>query len=132
MRYLKVAGIVWGFAYFLFGAWSSFTLNSIDFWSSVTLLFCLFLLPLPIALVAVWFPRSAGKALLGCVVVSMGVVACIVATDRQFSLGGWISFIAETLLFNAPHLLFGSGYIFLGRARTGSDSGSGEQSIGTA
>ncbi len=130
MKYLKVAGIVWGLVYLAVGAIKSFTLNSLDFWSGVAFLGATFLLPLPIALVAIWFPRIAGKALLGCFAVSMGVVAYIVASDRQFSLGSWMGFIAATFLFNAPHLLFGAGYIRLARARKNSDSSGEEQSIG--
>ena len=122
MKYLKISGIVWGLVYLVVGALKSFTLNSLDFWSGVVFLGATFLLPLPIALAAIWLPRIAGKVLFGCFAVSMGVVAYIVISDRQYSLGSWMGFIAVTLLFNVPHLLFGAGYILLGRVRRGSDS----------
>lgn len=130
MKYLKVAGIVWGLVYLAVGAIKSFTLNSLDFWSGVLFLGATFLLPLPIALVAIWFPRVAGKALWGCFAVSIGVVAYIVISDRQFSLGSWMAFIAATFLFSAPHVLFGAGYIFLGRPRKRGDSEGEKQPIG--
>ena len=54
MKYLKIAGIVWGLIYFAMGALKSFTFNSNDTWASAALLFALFLLPLPITVIAVW------------------------------------------------------------------------------
>ena len=132
MRYLKIAGIVWGFAYFVFGAWSSFTLNSIDFWSSVTLLFFLFLLPLPITIMGVWLPRVAGIALLGCILVNVAAVASEVVTHHALSFSGISGYALFVAVWDTPHLFFGSGYIFVGRARKASDSGSAEQSIGAA
>lgn len=130
MKYLKISGVVWGFVYLAVGAIKSFTLNSLDFWSGVAFLGATFLLPLPIALAAIWLPKIAGKVLLGCFVISMAVVADIVVSDRQFPFVSWMGFIAATFLFNVPHLLFGSGYIFLGRNRKSSDSGGEEQPIG--
>jgi len=130
MKYLKIAGIVWGFAYFLFGAWSSFTLNSIDFWSSVTLLFCLFLLPFPIAVMGVWLPRAAGVALVGCILINVGSVASVVIAHHALSFAGSSGYGLFVAVRDIPHLLFGGGYILLGRAGTSSDSGSEEQSTG--
>jgi hypothetical protein len=75
MKYVKVTGLLWGLIYFVMGAVTSFTINSIDFLASLVLLFTLFLLPLPIAFVAVWSPRNADKALLGCLAVNMADVA---------------------------------------------------------
>jgi hypothetical protein len=44
----------------------------------VTLLFAIFLLPLPIAFVGIWFPRMASKMLLGCIAVTtVGALAVI-------------------------------------------------------
>lgn len=132
MKYLKISGIVWGLVYLVVGALKSFTLNSLDFWSGVAFLGATFLLPLPIALAAIWLPRIAGKVLFGCFAISMGIVAYIIISDRQFSLGSWMGFIAVTLLFNVPHLLFGAGYIRLGRASKNADSGNEGSSVGVA
>lgn len=132
MKYLKVAGIVWGFAYFVFGAWSSFTLNSIDFWSSVTLLFCLFLLPLPITIMGVWLPRIAGIMLLGCILVNVAAVASEVIAHHALSFAGISGYALFVTVWDIPHLVFGSGYIFLRRARKSSHSEGEEQSIGAA
>ena len=129
MKYLKTAGITWGLIYFAVGAIKSFTLNSNDTWASVALLFALFLLPLPIAIMAVWFPRVAGKALLGCIAVNaVAVVAAALSrhTSPLADIGRFIFFIA---LYDIPHLFFGMGYIVAGRASKSVDSRSGEQPV---
>jgi len=63
MKYLKIGGVAWGLFYFGFGALKSFTMNSNDTWASVALFFGLFLFPLPIAVMAIWRPKLAAKAL---------------------------------------------------------------------
>ncbi|MDR3412320.1 MAG: hypothetical protein P4L87_15500 [Formivibrio sp.] len=66
MKYLKVAGVAWGLIYFVMGAIFSFTLGSNDFGSGVALFLSTYFLSLPIAILAVWFPRIAHTALLIC------------------------------------------------------------------
>lgn len=111
MKYLKAVGIAWGFSYFTLGAIKSFTLNSNDTWASVALLFALFLLPLPITIAAVWLPRTAGKALLGCVAVNAVAMTAVVVARHSYpfaDIGRFILFIA---FYNIPHLFFGVGYL---------------------
>ena len=115
MKYLKIAGVAWGLIYFATGAIKSFTLNNNDTWASVALLFALFLLPLPITVIAVWFPRVAGKALLSCIAVNVVAVAAVVIvrhTDPLSYIGQFIVFI---VLYDLPHLFFGVSYIRSGR-----------------
>ena len=110
MKYLKIAGVVWGFAYFLFGAWSSFTLNANDTWASVALLFGLFLLPLPVTVMAIWFPRLAGKALFVCVAVDLVAVSAVIAMQHPRPLSDIGRFALFIVLYDLPHLFFGVGY----------------------
>jgi len=72
---LRVVGIAWGLIYFVVGAASSFTIGINDTWRSIALLFLIFLLPLPITIVAVWFPKAAGIALIVCA--AFGIVILI-------------------------------------------------------
>jgi len=123
MKYFKVAGIVWGFAYFVFGAWSSFMITSIDFWASVTLLFCIFLLPFPITIMGVWLPRVAGIALLGCILVNIAAIVYLVITDHVLSFSGISRYILFGAVWNLLHLVFGAGYIFLGQIQKNRYSG---------
>ncbi len=103
MKYLKVAGIAWGLVYFVLGAIKSFTLNSNDTLASVALLFALFLLPLPITVIAVWFPRAAGKALFGCIAISSIAVMAVVVTLHSYPLSDIGHFILFVMLYNIPH-----------------------------
>ena len=132
MKYLKVAGIAWGFAYFAFGAIKSFTLNGNDTWASVSLLFATFLLPLPITVIAVWFPRLAGRALLGCIAVNAVAVAAVVVARHTYPLADIGRFIAFTALYNIPLLFFGMAYIRAGRISKGAESSGPKQSGGAA
>jgi hypothetical protein len=103
---VDVLGVAWGLTYFVIGAIASFTINSIDFWGSVAYLFSNFLLPLPITILAVWFPKAAGKALLLCAAVTAGVVielSGITSLAFDFRKG-----------YILTHLLFGVAYILLG------------------
>src|ERR1700687_1853576 len=115
MKYVKIAGILWGLIYFVVGALKSFTLNSIDFWSSTALLFAVFLLPLPIAFVGVWFPRIAGKILFGCITVSMAAAVSAIASRGLSPLRDIGVFIAFIAMYDIPHLLFGWAYIRAGQ-----------------
>lgn len=114
MRYIKAAGIVWGLVYFVIGAMKSFTLGSNDDWTSVALLFALFLLPLPIAVIAVWFPRTANKALFGCVGVNMIAVAAVVVARHASPLADIGRFIVFIVLYEIPHFFFGVTYLKAG------------------
>jgi hypothetical protein len=117
MEYVKAVGIAWGLIYFVYGSLASLALNNVDFWGSVTILFATFLLPLPLVIVAAWFPRIAGKALLVCMVA--GVAAGVAGnadspqevTFADICIG--LSFVA---MYNVPHLVLGLLYIKLGRS----------------
>jgi len=119
----KAAAVGWGLIYFALGAVKSFTLNSNDTWESVVLLFGMFLLPLPIVVIAFWSPRAGGRALLGCVAANVVAMAAVIArhTYPSFSdVGRLVLFIA---LFDIPHLFFGMSFLMMGgeRGKTGAD-----------
>jgi hypothetical protein len=132
MKFVKVAGIAWGLIYFAVGASKSFTLNSIDFWSGVVFFGATFLLPLPIALVAVWFPRIAGRAMLGCAAVSIAAVVSVVVSRPTSPLTDVGRFIAFTVLYNIPLVFFGLVYILAARPSKDADSGDERPSVGVA
>jgi len=135
MRYLKVAGVVWALIYFAMGIWSlpleSIDLaGDIDFWNTVIFLFATQLLPLPIVLVAIWFPRNAGKALLLCVAASItgSVVAVLFGSPSSFAsnIADAGPFLAIIAMYNIPNLAFGIAYIRAGRVPMDADpSGEG-------
>jgi ABC-type Mn2+/Zn2+ transport system permease subunit len=81
MKFVKAIAILWGMVYVVVGLLKAFTLNSVDFWASIVLLLSLFLLPLPLAIAAIWLQKSAGFALLACVAVGL-VAAGVVAVTR--------------------------------------------------
>ena len=62
MTYLKIAGLAWGLIFIGVGYIMAFA-GRIDF-SGIVFLGGTFLLPLPVSVVALWFPRMAGGALL--------------------------------------------------------------------
>ena len=130
MKYLKVAGVAWGLIYFVTGAIKSFTLNSNDTWASVALLFGLFLLPLPITVIAAWLPRAAGWALLGCIAVDMVAVAAVIVARHAYPFADIGQFIAFIMLYDIPHLFFGVAYIKAGRVSKNADSGDHSPSVG--
>jgi hypothetical protein len=107
MKSIKVASIAWAVIYFVVGAVKSFTLNSNDTWASLVLLFGLFLLPLPITLLAVWFPKFGGVALLGCVALNAIAVADVIVARHSYPVSEIGHFILFTVLYNIPHLFFG-------------------------
>lgn len=108
MNYVKVAGIAWGLIYFVIGAAFSFTLGSKDFWSGLFVYLALFLLPLPIAIVALWLPRFAGAALIACVAVSVTVSFANVASSGPMpDLAGQFKFT----MFHVPHIIFAAAYL---------------------
>ena len=115
MKYLKIAGVAWGLIYFVMGAIFSFTLGSNDFWSGVTFFLSTYFLSLPIAILAVWFPRIAGTALLVCIAASVAAIATGVP-EKGMS-------VLTIALNDVPNLAFAMAYIMLGRASKSADSG---------
>jgi hypothetical protein len=99
------------------GALKSFTLNANDTWASVVLLFALFLLPLPIAILAIWLPRAAGGLLLGCLATNAVAVASIVISRRTYPWSDMIQFFVFMVLYHILHLFFSITYIKVGQAR---------------
>ena len=107
MKAIQIAGTVWSLLYFGFGVLSSFTLNGIDFWSSITLLVFTFLFPLPLATIAFWYPKSAGIALF------LSAVLCI--TVLIFLDGAKDTFTASPgVRFYIPHVVFALAYVISG------------------
>jgi hypothetical protein len=105
---LNLAGIAWGFIYFVMGVAGSFTINAIDFWSSVALLFLIFLLPLPIAVVARWFPRVAGITLIVCA--AIGIVIAVLLTGIKD-----IVTASPGIRLFIPNFVFAVAYIVVGQ-----------------
>ena len=127
MKLIKVAGIGWGLIYFAIGAVFSFTLGNNDFWSGAAVYLALFLLPLPITIVAVWFPRVAGIALILCAVVSVAISAVdVISSGPAPDLAGLCKFA----MFHVPHLVFALVYMKAGRASKNADSGDEGSSVG--
>ena len=104
MKYVKIVAILWGLAYFAVGATKSFTLNSNDTWASVGLLFTVFLLPLPLAIAAVWLPGIAGNLLLACAAASFSFAAAAIVSRHQPSLADIGTFTFFILLYSIPHV----------------------------
>jgi hypothetical protein len=129
MRVMKALGIGWGLVYFMIGVVFSFTLSSRDFWSGAIVYLALFLLPLPIACVAVWFPRFAGMALFLCALVSITVsVISAISSGSATDIAG----ICKFAMYHVPHFVFAVIYIKTGRAMKGVGSGDEGASVGTA
>ena len=127
MKFIKVAGIVWGLIYFVIGAIFSFTLGANDFWSGVAVYLALFFLPLPVALAAVWFPGIAGKILIACAVISLTVSAIsAISSGTTPDLAGLCKFT----MYHVPHLVFALAYIKAGRIGKHADSDDEERSVG--
>ena len=107
MRLIKIAGIVWGIIYFVIGAVFSFTLGGRDFWSGAVVYVALFFLPLPIAVVAVRFPRPAAIALIVSATVSVAVsVVSIISQGARPDLAGLCKFT----MYHVPHIVFALAY----------------------
>jgi hypothetical protein len=107
MSFVKGAAIAWSVIYFIIGAVFSLTLGSNDFWSGAAVYLALFLLPLPIAFIALWFPRIAGAALVGCVVVSVCVsTVSVIRSGPAPDLLGFCKFA----MLHIPHLIFAAVY----------------------
>jgi hypothetical protein len=133
MKYLKVAGIAWGLIYFVVGALKSFTLGSNDFWTGAAFFLATFLLPLPIAIVAVWFPKTAGGTLFVCVAVSVSAAALDLGPSHFVpNLANVCIFLTYITLYNLAALVFAVAYIKFGRASKNADSGDEGSSVGVA
>jgi hypothetical protein len=124
MKYVKVAGVAWGLIYFVMGAIFSFTLGSNDFWSGVTFFLSTYFLSLPITILAVWFPRVAGTALLICIAISVASIA-VAVPEKGMS-------VLSIAINDIPNLAFAVAYIMLGRASKNADSGDEGSSVGVA
>jgi hypothetical protein len=115
-----------GLIYFVIGAVFSFTLGNNDFWSGAAVYLALFLLPLPVTFIAVWFPRIAGIALIAFVAVSVTVsVLASISSDSARDLAGLCKFT----MFHLPHLVFAVAYL---KASKAPDSGEERPSVGVA
>jgi hypothetical protein len=108
------------------GAIFSFTLGSNDFWSGAAVYLALFLLPLPIAFIAVWLPRVAAIALITCAAISVTVSAVI---SISFASTPDLAGLCKFTMFHVPHLVFAVGYI---KASKAPDSGEERPSVGVA
>jgi hypothetical protein len=129
MKLIKVTGIGWGLIYFVIGVVFSFTLGNNDFWSGAAVYFTLFLLPLPISIIAIWFPRISGIALIVCATVSIAVSAVdVISSGPAPDLAGLCKFA----MFHVPHLVFALVYMKAGRALKNADSGDEGSSVGVA
>ena len=124
MKYVKVAGVAWGLLYFVMGAIFSFTLGSNGFWSGVTFFFSTYFLSLPIAILAMWFPRIAGKALLICIAASVAAIA-VAVPEKGMS-------VLLIAINDIPNLAFAVAYIMVGRASKIADSSDQGPSVGVA
>jgi len=128
MKYIKIAGVVWGLIYFVVGTIFSYTLGGNYFWSGATVYLALFLLPLPITIVAVWFPRIAGFTLIACAAVSVTVsVVSAISSGLAPDLAGLCKFV----MFHIPHLVFAVAYIKAGRTSKNVNYGDDGASVGT-
>ena len=125
MKAFKCTGIAWGMIYFAVGIISSFTINSIDFWSSITLLVFTFLLPLPITVVAFWFSKSAGIALIISAVLCVAILVYLSGVKDTMTASPGVKFYI-------PHLIFALAYIIAGRVSKDVGSGGEKSSVGTA
>jgi len=129
MKYIKAAGIAWGLIYFAIGAIFSLTLGSVDFWSGAIVYLTLFLLPLPVAVAAVWFPRTAGAALITCAAISVTASAiAVISSGPAPTFAGLCKFT----MYHVPHLVFAVAYIKAGQVSKSADSGGERPSAGVA
>jgi len=124
MKYVKVAGVAWGLIYFVMGAIFSFTLGSNDFWSGVTFFLSTYFFALPIAILAVWFPRIAGTALLICIAASVAAIA-VAVPEKGMS-------VLRIAINDIPNLAFAVAYIMVGRSSKNAASTDEGSSVGVA
>jgi hypothetical protein len=107
MKAILIAGIVWGLLYFGFGVLSSFTLNGIDFWGSITILGFTFLFPLPLAIVAIWYPKSTSVALFLSTILCVTVIICMAGVREAFT-------ASPGVRLYIPHVIFALVYVISG------------------
>jgi len=125
VRYLKGAGIAWGIIYLAVGAIGSFTLNGIDFLSSITILVLTFLLPLPIAIVAYWLPKLAGVSLILSMAICVTTLICLDGVKDTVT-------ASPGIRFYIPHLIFAVAYIVAGLTAKNSGVGGDGSLVGPA
>jgi hypothetical protein len=91
----------------LIGAVFSFTLSNNQFWSGAAVYLSLFLLPLPISVMAFWHPRVSGVALIVCAATSV-IVSGISAVlwGPVPDLTGLLKFA----MYHVPHFAFAAAY----------------------
>lgn len=108
MNLIKACGVIWGIIYFLVGAVFSFTLGNNQFWTGAIVYLGLFLLPLPISVIAFWLPRISGVALLVCAAVSVivSVVSAVLSGPVPDPAG-----LFKFTMFHVPHLEFAAVYL---------------------
>lgn len=121
MKLIKACGVVWGIIYFLIGAVFSFTLGSNQFWTGATVYLCLFLLPLPISVMAFWLPRLSGVTLIVCAAVSVIVsgISAVLSGPVPDPAG-----LFKFIMFHMPHLAFAAMYLKSGSVGKGVDTDS--------
>ena len=117
VKAIKFAGLVWGILYFGFGVVSSFTLNSVDFASSIALLAFTFIFPLPFSVVAFWYPKVIGIAL------SLSIILCVAVLVSSDGLKDTLT-ASPGIRFYIPHALFAVAYLILASASKNLEPGS--------
>jgi hypothetical protein len=112
MQLVKKLAIRWRIVYLVVRLLKAFTLNSIDFWTSIIALMMVFLFPLPIAVTTIWLQRKAGNALVLCV--AIGLINAVIAatTWSSVSLADKGRFLLHIALWVTPHAAFALAYIF--------------------
>jgi len=124
VKYVKALAMTWALLYFITGFLKSFTLNSVDFWTSVALLLFLFVFPLPVIVIGFWFERAAGFSLSLCGVGSLlaGVVAALTRANASTSDKG--TFLVFIAIWTVPHWAFSLAYILPHKAKYADSPGS--------
>ena len=84
-----------------------------------------FLLPFPIAVVAFWFPRSAGIALILSGLICVATLVCVDGIKDTVT-------ASPGLKLYIPHLILASAYFMLGRVSKDAGSGGEKRPVGAA
>ena len=107
---LKVTGILWGLIYLVTGYIKAWTFNGNDSFDAAAVLLALFVLPLPITLMAVWFSKLAGRSLLLCVAIYF-IAATTFAIRKATSFTSYTVLLIYLTAYSFPHLFFGIAYL---------------------
>ena len=110
MRLLQVAGIAWSLIYLVTGYIKAWTLNGNDSFDSTIVLLALFVLPLPLTLMAVWLPKLAGRGLLLCIALCFAGASAF-AIRRAVSFTDYGIFLGHLAAYNLPHIFFGIAFL---------------------